>query len=383
MPRKKKTETAAVPQPVPEYYDYTEIMKIDAVYRIIIGQRSNGKTFGWCEQCIDAYIDFGLPSAYVRRLDEMIKPKIITDLFTPHAEYIAERTGGDYNGIDYRSNCFTFVRREKDSNGNAVIVARDPVPFCRTYAISTVETTKGADHGKIWSVCFDEFITRGYYLANEFIMFQNLLSSIIRDRPGIHVFMLANTVSKFCPYFKEMGLYRITKQEQGTIDIYKIGKTGNCIAVEYCAMVEAVKKTVSDYFAFENPQLEMIHSGAWELALYRHAPPALSDYRIILTFFVQVEDRTIQGDIHLYKDFPIIFFHPKTTPIRNERNTIIYNNTDVFDGNPLHSVSVRNRINRAMDVIYQLITTKKTFYADNDTGEAIAAWLKPQRLEAR
>mgnify|MGYP003302607150 FL=1 len=386
MPRKRKT-AAPDPDPAraaaPEYYSYSGIMEIDAVYRMIIGQRSNGKTFGWCRLALEHFFDFGLASAYVRRLDEMIKPKIIADLFTPHIDYIIEKSGGDWNGFEYRSNCFILVRREKDSLGNAEIAARDTKPFCRTYAISTVETTKGPDRGAVWSICFDEFITRSYYLANEFILFQNVCSSIIRDRPGVHIFMLANTVSKFCPYFREMGLYRITKQEQGTIDVYKIGKSGSQIAVEYCAELERVKKNVSKYFAFDNPQLEMIQAGAWELALYRHAPPELSQYPIAHTFFVIHEGRTVQGDIHLYKGYPIIFFHPKTTEIQRPEKTIIYDNDTITDGNPLHSCAVANGACKAMRIIFDLIKTKRTFYADNDTGETVAAWLRPQRLAAR
>ena len=376
----KKRKTAAAP--TSEYYDYSAIMAIDAVYRVIIGQRSNGKTFGWCRLALEAYFDLDLPSAYVRRLDEMIKPKIIQGLFDPHIDYIIEKSNGDYNSIVYRANGWYLVKQEQNAAGQWVTIAKDKKPFCRSYAISTAETTKGADFGAVWSVAFDEFITRQYYLANEFVLFQNLLSSIIRDRSGVHVFMLANTVSKSCPYFKDMGLYRILKQEQGTIDVYKIGVDGAQIAVEYCAAVETVKKQVSKYFAFDNPQLDMIKTGSWEIALYRHAPPELSQYRIIHTFFIVHENRTLQGDIYMYKRFPIIFWHDKTTEIKNPDKTIIYN-LDVTDGNPLHQRDVRVVFVRAQQIIYDLIRTQKTFYADNEIGEAVAAYLKTQRLDAR
>lgn len=365
-----------------QYYSYDEIMEIDAVYRIIIGMRANGKTYGWCEICLKAYFDIGLPSAYVRRLDEMIKPKIIAGLFDPHIDYIIEKTDGEYNGIMYRGNAWYLIRREKNKQGAMEIVARDPQPFCRSYAISTAETTKGVDYGDVYSVCFDEFMTRAYYLQNEFILFQNLLSSIIRDRPHVNIFMLANTVTKYCPYFKDMGLYRITKQEQGTIDVYTVGKDGTKIAVEYCAGVEAVSKKVSKFFCFDNPQISMITTGGWEMALYRHAPENLSQYRIMISFFVQHADNVLQGDVHLYKGFPIIFFHAKTSEIKDPDKSIIYQE-DTTDGNPLHQKEVKTGFCRAQKIIFDLIRTQKTFYADNEIGEAVAAWLKPQRLAAR
>ena len=380
MARKKKP--AADPAIVSDYYDYTAIMAIPAIYRVIIGQRSNGKTYGWAKMAMDHYLDDGLPSAYVRRMDEMIKPKNIGNLFDPQIDYIREKTNGDYNSIEYRANGWYLTRVEQNSAGAWVRVAKDVRPFCRSYAISTMETTKGADNGEVWSVCFDEFMTRAFYLSNEFVLFTQLLSSIIRDRDGVQIFMIANTVTKSCPYFKEMGLYRVLKQDQGTIDVYQLGKDGDKIAVEYCAAVDTIRKKVSKYYAFDNPQLEMITSGGWEMALYRHAPQNLSQYRIILTFFVIHDGITLQGDIHIYQRYPIIFWHYKTGEIKNPERTIIYS-MDVVDGNPLHQRDLKNAFCRAQTMIFDLIRTQKTFYADNETGEAVAAYLRTQKLQAR
>lgn len=379
MARKK---TPATVPATSDYYDYTAIMGVDAIYRVIIGQRSNGKTYGWARQCIDHYLRDGLPSAYIRRMDEMIKPKNIQALFDPHLEYIKEATKGEYNGIEYRTNGWYLTRMERNAAGAWERVAKDMQPFCRSYAISTIETTKGADNGAVWSICFDEFMTRQFYLANEFVLFTQLLSSIIRDRDGVQIFMLANTVTKSCPYFKEMGLYRVLKQEQGTIDVYQLGQDGDKIAVEYCAAVDTIKKKVSKYYAFDNPQLEMITQGSWEMALYRHAPLNLSQYRVICTFFVEHDGLTIQGDVHLYQGYPIIFWHFKTTEIKDPEHTIIYSQ-DVVDGNPLHQRDVKTVFCRAQNMIFDMIRTQKTFYADNETGEAVAAYLKTQKLSAR
>lgn len=377
----RKKQPAAVPA-TSDYYDYTAIMGVDAIYRVIIGQRSNGKTYGWARQCIDHYLRDGLPSAYIRRMDEMIKPKNIQALFDPHLEYIKEATKGEYNGIEYRTNGWYLTRMERNAAGAWERVAKDMQPFCRSYAISTIETTKGADNGAVWSICFDEFMTRQFYLANEFVLFTQLLSSIIRDRDGVQIFMLANTVTKSCPYFKEMGLYRVLKQEQGTIDVYQLGQDGDKIAVEYCAAVDTIRKKVSKYYAFDNPQLEMITKGSWEMALYRHAPLNLAQYRVICTFFVQHDGLTIQGDVHLYQGYPIIFWHFKTTGIKDPEHTIIYSQ-DVVDGNPLHQRDVKTVFCRAQNMIFDMIRTQKTFYADNETGEAVAAYLKTQKLSAR
>lgn len=357
-----------------KYYSYTKIDKIGATYNLIIGQRSNGKTYGACHKILETYIKTGKPSAYIRRMDEMIKPSYIQGLFDPHLDYIDEATEHRYNRVVYRSHCFYLARIDEDDAGRFKKTAQDINPFCRTYAISTAETTKGTDPGEMAYILFDEFITRQFYLANEFVKYQNLLSSIIRDRPNVKIYMLANTVSKHCPYFKDMGLYRIQHQEQGTIDVYTMGKTGTKIAVEYCSPSKATQK-VSKYFAFDNPQLEMITKGTWEIALYRHAPEGLSKHPIILTFFVVYDGKTVQGDIYMYKDHPLIFWHPKTTPIKDPDNTVIYSE-DQSDGNPLHQMDLRAAPSRAQKLIFELCRTRKTFFADNETGEVIASWAK-------
>lgn len=357
-----------------KYYSFSKIDKTGATYRLVIGQRSNGKTYGACKKILDTYIKTGKPSVYVRRMEEMIRPMNIEGLFNPHESYIEEQTEHKYNRIIYRQHKYYLARFDETDSGKFIKTAQDINPFCINYAISTVETTKGTDPGEIAYVLFDEFITRQFYLANEFIKFQNLLSSVIRDRPGVVIYMLANTVSKHCPYFRDMGLYRIASQEQGTIDIYTMGKSGTKIAVEYCSPSKATSK-VSKYFAFDNPQLDMITKGSWEIAMYRHAPANLKDHPIILTFFVVFDGKTVQGDIYMYKEYPLIFWHPKTTPIKKPEETIIYME-DHEDANPLHQIDLRAGTTRAQKLIFDLCRQRKTFFSDNETGEVIAAWIK-------
>lgn len=357
-----------------DYYSYHNIDKLNATYNLIIGQRSNGKTFGWCRKAIDAYIDDGLPSAYIRRLDEQIRPTNISNLFNPHSDYIQERTNGKYNAVVYRLHAYYFARYEKTVAGGEKKVAQDQKPFCRTYAISTAETTKGSDDGEIKYVCFDEFMTRVHYLTNEFVLFQNLLSSLIRTRSGVKIYMLANTVNKYCPYFSDMGLRNVSKQKQGTIDVYKMGKSNTTIAVEYCSQSD-VSVPVSKYFAFDNPQLEMISSGAWEIALYRHAPDQISESRIVLSFFVLFDNQIVQGDVHMYRGYPVIMYHLKTTPVKDPDRSIMYIQ-DSIDGNPLHQVDLRAAPTKAQALIVDLMKHQKAFYANNEVGELINNWLK-------
>lgn len=81
--RKRKEKGDTVEQkPVQLYYDRTEIDKTEAAYRLIIGQRSNGKTYSILKTIIEQYFTEGKRSAYIRRYQEEIMPKNIQLLFS-------------------------------------------------------------------------------------------------------------------------------------------------------------------------------------------------------------------------------------------------------------------------------------------------------------
>lgn len=104
-----------------------------------------------------------------------------------------------------------------------------------------MEHDKSTSYPNITTIVFDEFLTRGSYLKDEFILFTNVCSTIIRQRNDVKIFMLGNTVNKYSPYFSEMGLSNIKNQKQGTIDIYRYGDSDLIVAVEYCASTQSGK----------------------------------------------------------------------------------------------------------------------------------------------
>lgn len=352
-----------------QYYNYDKIDALNATYNLIYGQRGNGKTYGACRKIIKSYVKEGKPSAYIRRLDEMIKPMNIQSLFDPQLPFIEKITENEYNSVIYRSHGYYLAQFQ-----DGVKIKQDNKPFCRTYAINTTETTKGQDAGQVSYVVFDEFITRQFYLTNEFILFQNLLSSIIRNRSGVKIIMLANSVSKYCPYFQEMGLYKVKNQKQGTIDLYTMGKTQTRIAVEYCGESN-VSENVSQYYCFENPEIEMITKGSWEISLYRHPPKGLAARQPELEFFIVFDEQVTAGRIYLYEDNPIIIFSPKTTEIKDPDEHIIYfDKTD--SPNPLHQTVLNCEHTRGHALILSLLKQHKTYFATNEVGEIINSWLK-------
>ena len=291
-----------------KYWSIYPILSKQARYNIIYGERSNGKTYGTVEYCLEEYTKNGSEFAYIRRWDEDIVGKKGESLFNAHINngVIRRLTKGKWNYVVYKSRSYYLARIED----NDIVEIDYKYPNIR-------------------NIIFDEFFTRGVYLPDEFVIFQNVLSTLIRLRDDVKIFMLGNTVNKFSPYIKEMGLYKMANQKQGTIDIYEYGQTGLKVAVEFATMQTKEKKS-NVYFAFENPRLNMIKNGSWEIDIYPHYPKDIYEgvnplIDVKYTFFICFEGNILQGDI-IYKkvdkdDKPnpsyFLFIHPKTTPIKD------------------------------------------------------------------
>lgn len=367
----KKGETQEI-KPIQQYYDRTAIDETNAAYRLIIGQRSNGKTFSVLKTILEQYFNEGKRSAYIRRYAEEIMPKNIQLLFSQDllTNMIIELSGGEYNGTFYRANCFYLAFYDEDGH----IDKKDTTPFCITRAINTWETTKGQDAGELHLICFDEFMTRSGYLSEEFVKFCNLLSSLIRDRKDCVIYMLANSVNKYCPYFQEMGLQDVDKMEQGEIRVYSYETSELTVAVEYCANVEATKKTSNKYFAFENSQLKMITSGAWEIKCYPRAPYPIHEEDIFKRFYIGFGDQLLCGEIILRSPDLFIFIHRQTKDIKIDELTPYY--TTDFTTSRCHVRFLKDCPTDLHKLIRDLIVKKAVCFSDNEIGELFRNWIQ-------
>ena len=376
-----------------KYYDINKILSYEASYYIIYGERSNGKTYGTLQYCLEQYFKDGSEFAYLRRWDDDIKGDRGGSIFNAHVQngLIKKLSKNVYDDIIYKGRCYYLVKH--DGNGN--ISNQSDKPFAYAFAISMNEHYKGLSYPRIRNIVFDEFLTRGAYLPNEFILFQNVLSTLIRLRDDVKIFMLGNTVNKYAPYIREMGLYKMDKQLKGTIDLYSYGNTGLYVAVEYAEM-DVKQKASNKYFAFDNPRLNMIKNGAWEIDIYPHYPleyEAPLPKEILYKFFICFEgniltcevidkdERIVTDEItNKKKTYPatrFLFIHPKTTPIKENETSLIYSQEAKAFRN------YRMRINKPSTNlekrILRFFLTDKVFYADNETGEIVRnyiAWCK-------
>lgn len=357
---------------MPKYYSIKEIDKMSAQYNLIFGERSNGKTSAVLEKILINWCKKGEQGAYVRRYDEEIKGSKGESVFSSIADergLVTKYTQGKYQRVVYYNRRWYLATYDADLDKTV----KQGEPFCFAFAVNQGTKYKSTAYPGVTTILYDEFITSDYYLRDEFVEFSNLLSTIIRQRDNVKIYMCGNTVDKYrCPYWQEMGLLNVKKMTPGTIECYTYGESGLKAAVEYCA--NSKKGKASDvYFAFNNPKLKMITQGSWEMPMYPHAPFKIKQKNIIDYFFITYREVVLQGDIVLQDDSLFIFIHEKTTPIKDD-----IKQTYELDFNPRynHSVSIlRGTRNQIAEKIAELFRKDLVYYQDNDIGEVVRGYI--------
>lgn len=359
-----------------KYYSLKEILKRNAQYNMIIGERSNGKTYAVEHLILERFFRTGERGAIIRRWGEDFKNKRGYAMFAPFVSdgTIEKLSFGRFNNIVYRSNTWFLVKREDGE-------IKDSEKFCYSFSLSDIEHDKSTSYPKVTTILFDEFLTRSYYLNDEFVLFCNCLSTIIRDRDNVTIFMCGNTVNKYCPYFSEMGLTHIKNMKRGDIDLYNYGNSKLKVAVEYCATTSQTNRKKSDvYFAFGNPHLEMIKSGKWEFDNYPHLQESYKPKDIKFTYFIEFDKELLQCEIIMTRKSTYTYIHRKTTDIKYPDRDIIFNQEQKSGAN--YGKNILRPSNKLQEKITWYYKANKVFYQDNEVGNIVNNYLNWCRVSA-
>ena len=347
-----------------DFYSLSNILKKHAHYNVIYGERSNGKTYSVLLYGLEEFYTKGSQLAIIRRwktdLDSMQANEMFKGLIN-NGE-VSRVTNGEYDTIVYRNKVWTLA---KIVDGD---VELDDKPFAFGFALSLEEHYKSTSFNNIRNILFDEFISRDYYLPDEFLRFTSILSTIIRLRDDVKIFMCGNSINKYNPYFAEMGLNRAKNQKKGTIDLYNYGNSGLKVAVEFSDFKSTNKKS-NVYFAFENPKLNMVKSGDWEIKSYPHLPYKYTRDNVVYTFYIKFDDEIFSCDVVNCEDDLFIYVMRKTTDLKYLKDDLIYQ-LEVSE-----KENIRNNIFKAFtkfeNRILSIIQKNKIFYQNNEIGNTI------------
>ncbi|MGN0014473.1 MAG: phage DNA encapsidation protein [Candidatus Gastranaerophilaceae bacterium] len=364
-PKKKKEKM--------QFYSLKNILAKNADYNIIFGERSNGKTYAAIEYGVKKFVESGYKeqTAILRRWKEDIRGKRAETLYNALTANgcITELTHGEYSEVYYFNGKWYLSNYDTDLQKHVPC----STPLAYSFALSEMEHDKSTSYPNITTVIFDEFLTRRYYLPDEFILFMNVLSTIIRHRNNVKIFMLGNTVNKFCPYFAEMGLRHIGQMEQGTIDVYKFGEDKLTIAVEYTAPMN-IEKESNKYFCFDDKEsVQMIINGAWEMAIYPHLKTRYKPSDVLFTYFIEFNGNVLQCEIVNKDNEYFTYIHEKTTPIKNPDTDLIYSLEHNEKANyKRRLLSTATPLETKIAKFYAL---EKVFFQNNEVGEVVRNYI--------
>lgn len=352
-----------------EYYSPEKIMAEGSTYNIIIGQRSNGKTYSIVDNALDEFLKNGNPSVYLRRYDESITSTNIFKLCTPHIDDLIIMSDGEWNNFEFKNK--TFYLTQIDENGKKIKTSK---PFLYCVGLNSWEHKKGQDRGFVKYIIFDEFLTRDTYLNDEYIKFMNLLSSFIRDRVGTLIFMLGNTVNKFCPYFSKFKI-NMKDIKQGFIYNFKYGET--TLSLEYCKESTNTSKVNKKYFDFPEKQLDMLKKGYWEISSYPHLYNGKLDECSQLDYiYIHFSEHVLRWE--LLQDFSgnvISFISPSNfdKALNSKKIFLTTDSLTLLDNKWCFGEIPHNRLTKWLVTTWR---TNKMYFATDEVGDIFENWIK-------
>lgn len=343
-----------------EHYSLDPIKKVKATYNLIYGEKSNGKSYAVKEDCLRRFIKNGEEMVLVRRYDTEIKRGRL-DMYWSDIP-IDVISGGEYNEI-YSYSGQLFIA--KNENGKRTNVKK----FGYTMALNLAQSYSGLEYPRVTTILLEEFISLdGAYLSNELFLFNHIISTVARRRT-ITIYMLANSISRISPYWREYSVDEIVKtQEQGTIcviDRETLNGDIQRVAVEYCA------NTTGRSLMFAGNRAAMINEGKWLTIEQPKLPRPRNDWECLYIFVVEYKkDLFLVEYLSLGNEY-CLYVTPKTTPIKPETRLI----TDKTSSNPLATYGIKPLNPRERPVL-DMLTNGKVFFCDNQTGTEFNECLK-------
>lgn len=341
------------------YLDMSAVLEDGVDVYFILGQRSDGKTYGVLEEVVKDYFALDAPSAYIRRFDESLKKNVLFDLTKPQNGNIVKYSKGKWNNTTYRVKRFYMTKDDETI---------DTKPFLYAYSLNTWENSKGADSGYFRNVIFDEAVSAGKYLPNEYSVFENVLSSILRNRGNSRLFLLGNPLNQICPYFDEFNL-EPDKLKPGDI-VYRKSKNGYTMKFVYVPAMDLKHRLSNKFFDFGNTS--SITTGYWEFGEYPHLPSGLAKQSEKLgQFAILFRKQFAVCEFYAYGSVIYAFWRPgNCEKILADSETALFSDAHLFQPN-VYTAWTRNMLT---SVYEQAVKSNRQYFADNKTGNLVSQW---------
>lgn len=249
-----------------DYYRLDRILKEQADFNLIVGERGNGKTYAMQEYLLKERLINGGQCVWLRRWMDDVKASNAQNFWDGLlVAQIEKLSGGRYQGIELKASRYYLC--SYDQKGKAIYNDNDILGYVTD--VNEAERLKGQSFPRVTNIVYEEFISLSQmgYIPDETVLFDNIISTIVRDRTNVKIWMLGNTINPYNPYFIKYGI-RGLNLKQGDIWTRTNGYGGK-LAVEFCPKRRkgSMVGTSAKYFGFEDSSgnTDMILGNGWQL----------------------------------------------------------------------------------------------------------------------
>lgn len=340
--------------------DYVRSSTIDKILKscnwlLILGERSNGKSYASKNLIIKKCIDNEEEFIYLRRYDLDCKDSLCVSYFGDVP--VETMTDGAYSCIDvYRKGIYLA----NIDNETGKITRGKKIGYC--HALSNSEHYKSLAFPKVNYIIYEEIVSQdGRYLYNEPNKLQHYISTIYRQRQG-KVIMIGNTISRICPYYREWNL-KIAHQKLGSIEDYTFHNDNGEDTTMSVYLTDSLNYNSGMFFG---NSAKNITKGAYEVEEYPHLPKSIHKYQVIYTIVVEYNEFKFLGRLLKDKESKDIFWfiEPKTTEIKDGSRVI----SNQFNSSPYYSMTFRDAVSDNEKRAFSIFLNNKICYSDNLTG---------------
>lgn len=332
---------------------------------IVFGGKNIGKSYGTKEMFLERAWDTRNDSTcgkfiYMRRWAEDIKRANVEMYFNGGGvtKLIKKITNGECDCITVYSKKIYFSNHDK----NGKVVRKYLIGY--TMAMTAVEHEASLVYENVEMLLYEEWQTTERYLTNEPTNLRRLINTVERDGK-IKVIMLANTISRVCPYVADWSLERLPMMKRGDTDIYDVptgafdenGRSiNNKILCHYCSETDMAK-------GFQvNGKKDMISAGHFMETL--HATFKYTGTEQCYHTLV-VEYDGFKFLMRLLNNGTNLFWYVERKTTEMKPNTRIVGN--VWHNDPLYTKSFMP-LSQAEANAFRLLKAGHIAFADNLTG---------------
>jgi len=352
-------------KPIKKFYSLTNMKKTNAQYRMLLGEKSNGKSYAVKSEVIQDYVDNGHKFIYMRRYREDLKTIDVNAYFEDAP--VKKITHNKWERVYYDKGMIYLANYNAEDDK----IEKGP-EIGRTVYLSGYEHFASQSFLDVYNIVYEEFITQRNYLPNEPAQLQKMVSTILRDRPGA-VYLIGNTINRVCPYFTEWQLNHTIRQKEGTIEIYKFHRTdlnGNDILTEVA--VERCESSNSKTNMFFGKTAEFIVKGGWEVYDKPKLPRPKDEYTVLYELLLERKNFSfvVQLMVEVETGGQFVYVYPFSNKRRIRRIV-----TERFSTDPFVTYNISPKIPAEVK-INELIKDGKICFSDNLTGADFEAAIK-------